>query len=167
MKLPVEPVVLELLHANGPGFGIDSAATPQGQPVVDDRKLGLRLGESDARFEAADGCAVLGVMLAGAHNQRNDELRGFVAVGSAGLEHADHRIGLVLDADLLADDRGVGVQVALPETMRDDDKMIVAGSAFVGQEVAAERHREAEVLREEAGRHGPAVGHPGRCDRDW
>jgi len=63
------------------------------------------------------------------------------AVGLAWAQHADHCVGLVVHADLAADDTWIGTEAPLPQTIGQDDDVIAAWLPLVTTEVRPSQQR--------------------------
>jgi hypothetical protein len=80
-------------------------------------------------------------------------LRGAAVEGAALLEHADDRVRLAVEEDVLAHDRRVRSELRLPQRVAQKHDMVLADLVLVRPECAAERRPRAvdiEVVRGDA-----------------
>ena len=150
-RLAAQEVVLQRLDARAP-------------PRV---RAGVLLGDAlGDRLHVRVGLLQGHVGLQAAHHQQpvevvvdllGGESEGHVQVvhdpvGGPGSEDPHHGVGLAVQPDLTADDVAVGPEPLLPEAMGQDEDLIPAHLAFLGQEVAAQEEAVPHHRHEPRGR---------------
>ena len=112
--------------------------------AVDGSDFCLCLGDGGARFEPAFDLTNIPGGDSGDDLERDVETGADDAIKEAGNIDADDCVGLIVDEDGFPDDVWIGMISIDPEAVYEDDYMIIARSAFIGEEVATERQRRGD-----------------------
>ena len=116
----------------------------------DDRiALGLDLGQVRTGRESGDAARELMTALAIAQlflgeGEGHEQLEVAVREHEAFRHHADHLPFLAVDAQVTADDVGVGVEAVAPQCVAEHDDLVIADLRFVLGEGPAQRRTDAE-----------------------
>ena len=101
--------------------------------------VGLGLLERDAGLQSRERHEPVKVArhVGRFERERPPELVECAVEGAPGRQHADHRVGLVVEQNRAIDDRGVRPELVHPEHMTQDHDVILPELVFIGQERAA------------------------------
>src|SRR5258708_5498013 len=107
---------------------------------VDPRHRRMRLGDGDSGLKAAEYIAGLLNVRAQGGTNGNAELDSAGAFIGTFLHDSDDAIRFIFNEDVFANDVGVRVVAMRPNPVVEHHHMVVAGTAFIRKEVAAEEH---------------------------
>ena len=139
----------------GVGQRLDAEAEPhvgwicvgilRDEPANQRRQLTLRVDDRDSRPETGDCVEIVRrARLRGRAIDRDRDEDGRIAEGEAAWHHPDHHAWRPVERDFATEDRGVGAEAPLPETIVENDDLILRWPILVRSEEPSERRLDTE-----------------------
>ncbi len=115
------------------------------EPANQRRQLTLRVGDRDARPETGDRVEIVRrARLRSRAVDRDRDEDGRITEGETARHHADHHARCPVERDFATEDRGVGAEAPLPETVVENDDLILGWPILVRSEEPSERRLNTE-----------------------